>query len=288
MTRLYVLTFEGKRATDARIPHAHESGFPMMFVLVVLAALSVIGVAWGIPVFPGPDPSIKIPMMEDYLAPAMQLADRAARTYKTVVHEESSPYPGYAIAWAVALLGGAAGWYLYRKWLPSRAGQPLPAWISTPSLWARHKFYVDELYDLLIIRPFTALSYVFYKVVDEGLIDSVAVRGTAWVLRRLGGWVRYTQTGDAQSYATVMAVASAGLHRRRPRLGAPMTSTLTTWLVTLVVFLPLLSAVLVSLLPQNEKRQIRAWTFLALLLNFALRWCSTRRSFPRRAEFQLE
>jgi NADH:ubiquinone oxidoreductase subunit 4 (subunit M) len=47
-------------------------------------------------------------------------------------------------------------------------------------------------------------------------------------------------------------------------------STLTPWLVTLVVFQPVLSAVLVALLPQNEKRLVRAWTFLALLLNFGL------------------
>ena len=206
MTRLYVLTFEGKRAADARVPHAHESGLRMVFTLVVLAFLSVVGVAWGVPAFPGPDPSAKVPMMEGYLAPAMQLADRAASTWKTVVHHESSPLPGYAIAWAVALIGGAAGWLVYRSWLPNRAGQPLPAWIATPWRWARHKFYVDEVYDLLIVRPFTALSNVLYKVVDEGLIDGVAVGGTAAVFRKVGGWIRYTQTGNAQNYATVMAV----------------------------------------------------------------------------------
>jgi len=205
MTRLYVLTFEGKRAADARVPRAHESGVPMLFALVVLAALSVLGVAWGVPAAPGPG-SAKIPLMEGYLAPAMQLADREASTYKTVVHEESSPLPGYAIAWAVALIGGAAAWIVYRHWLPSRAGQPLPAWIATPWRWARHKFYVDEVYDFLVIRPFTALSNVLYKVVDGGIIDGLAVGGTAAVLRKVGGWVRYTQTGNAQNYATVMAV----------------------------------------------------------------------------------
>ena len=47
MTRLYVLTFEGKRAADARVPHAHESGFRMVSVLVVLAFLSVVGRGLG-------------------------------------------------------------------------------------------------------------------------------------------------------------------------------------------------------------------------------------------------
>ncbi|MGZ6132941.1 MAG: NADH-quinone oxidoreductase subunit L [Myxococcaceae bacterium] len=207
MTRLYVLTFEGKRAADARVPHAHESGVPMVLPLVVLAALSVIGVAWGVPaIASGPGSSRLVPLMEGYLAPVMQLADRAATTYKTVVHEESSPWPGFAVAWAVALIGGAGAWIVYRHWLPSRAGQPLPAWIATPWRWARHKFYVDEVYDFFVIRPFTAISSGLYRVVDAGLIDGVGVGGTAAVLRKLGGWVRYTQTGNAQNYATVMAV----------------------------------------------------------------------------------
>jgi NADH-quinone oxidoreductase subunit L len=207
MTRLYVLTFEGKRAADARVPHAHESGPRILFVLVALAFLSVVGVVWGIPeVFPGPG-GAKVALMEGYLAPAMQLADREAAAYETVKHAHASPWLGFAIAWAVALIGGAAGWLVYRSWLPARAGQPLPAWIATPWRWSRHKFYVDELYNFLVIRPFTALSNVFYKVVDAGLIDGVAVGGTAGVLRKVGGWLRYTQTGNAQNYATVMAVA---------------------------------------------------------------------------------
>ena len=207
MTRLYLLTFEGKRAADARVPHAHESGFPMVFPLVVLAALSILGVGWGIPAVPaGPGSSKLVPLMEAYLAPVMQLADRVATTYKTVGHEESSPLSGWILAWAMALIGGAGAWIVYRHWLPSRAGQPLPAWIATPWRWARHKFYVDELYDFLVIRPFTALSNGLYKVVDAGLIDGLGVGGTAAVLRKLGGWVRYTQTGNAQNYATVMAV----------------------------------------------------------------------------------
>jgi NADH-quinone oxidoreductase subunit L len=206
MTRLYVLTFEGKRAADARTPHAHESGFRMVFVLVCLAFLSVVGVVWGIPeLVPGPG-GRKVALMEGYLAPAMNLADRLASIYDTVKHVESPPWLGFAIALAVAWVGGAAGWLVYRWWLPGRAGKPLPAPIALFWRWARAKFYVDELYDLLIIRPFTVLSKGLFKIVDAGLIDGVGVGGTALVLRRLGGWLRYTQTGNAQNYATVMAV----------------------------------------------------------------------------------
>jgi len=206
MTRLYVLTFEGKRAPDAKVPHAHESGFRMVSVLVILAFLSVAGVIWGIPErFPGPGGE-KVALMEGYLAPALQLADGLARRYHLVVHEAASPVPGFVIAWLIAVAGGSAAWFVYRRWLPARAGRPLPAGIAVPWRWASHKFYVDELYNFLVIRPLVALSNALYKVVDAGLIDGVAVGGTAGVLRKLGSWLRYSQTGDAQNYATVMAV----------------------------------------------------------------------------------
>jgi NADH-quinone oxidoreductase subunit M len=65
-------------------------------------------------------------------------------------------------------------------------------------------------------------------------------------------------------------------------------SGISTWLVTLVVFQPVLCAALVALLPQNEKRLVRAWTFLSLLINFGLTlWLYTAFD-PKGPEFQLE
>jgi NADH-quinone oxidoreductase subunit L len=206
MTRLYVLTFEGKRAADAKVPHAHESGFRMVFVLVILALFSIFGLIWGLPdLVPGPE-GPKVAPLEGYFYPALQLADGMGKRFHLLVTHPASPIPGFIIAWIIAVVGGAAAAYIYLRWLPSRAGKPLPAAIAVPWRWARHKFYVDEVYDFLFIRPFTALSNGFYKVIDEGLIDTVAVGGTAGLFRRVGSWLRYTQTGNAQSYATVMAV----------------------------------------------------------------------------------
>ena len=65
-------------------------------------------------------------------------------------------------------------------------------------------------------------------------------------------------------------------------------STLTPWLITVVVFQPLVSAALVALLPQSERRLVRAWTFLALLLNFGLTVLLYGLFDPKGPEFQLE
>jgi NADH:ubiquinone oxidoreductase subunit 4 (subunit M) len=47
-------------------------------------------------------------------------------------------------------------------------------------------------------------------------------------------------------------------------------NTASAWLVTAVIFQPLVFGALVWLLPQGEKRLVRSWTFLAMLINFAL------------------
>jgi NADH-quinone oxidoreductase subunit L len=76
--------------------------------------------------------------------------------------------------------------------------------------FAQQRFKVDELYDIAIIRPLKGLSVLLYRVVDALLIDTVAVRGTAWLTNTSGSLLRYLQTGDAQGYAAVMALALAG------------------------------------------------------------------------------
>jgi NADH-quinone oxidoreductase subunit L len=206
MTRLYLLTFEGKRATDAKTPHAHESGFPMLSALVVLAFLSIAGVAWGIPMFQGLGHARQA-LMEIYLGPPLTLSDYLARSFKTVVEEEGHGLVlGYLVAWFAALVGTVGAWFLYMRWFPAHAGQPLPAPLTRLWRWARAKFYVDEVYDALIVRPVVAVAQGMYRFIDELLIDGVAVGGTAGFFRRIGSWLRYTQSGNAQSYATVMAV----------------------------------------------------------------------------------
>jgi NADH-quinone oxidoreductase subunit M len=65
-------------------------------------------------------------------------------------------------------------------------------------------------------------------------------------------------------------------------------SGLAPWLVSIVVFQPVLCAVLVALLPQNERRLVRAWTFLAMLLNFGLTVLLYLLFDPKGPEFQLQ
>jgi NADH-quinone oxidoreductase subunit L len=65
---------------------------------------------------------------------------------------------------------------------------------------------VDELYDAMIVRPFKALCMFSWRVVDQGIIDGVAVNGTAY-FTRFGGWVisRF-QTGYLGTYVLIFVI----------------------------------------------------------------------------------
>jgi NADH-quinone oxidoreductase subunit L len=150
-------------------------------------------------------------LMENFLSPVFQAANRIAGAAQTVELDTSRPTGmDYGIAWIMVTISGAVAAYLYLKFFPAWGDKPAPAAVRWVRRVAQNKFYVDELYEFLIIRPVKFLSFVLFRVVDALLIDTVAVRGTAWVTTRLGSALRYLQTGDAQAYAAVMALALLG------------------------------------------------------------------------------
>jgi NADH-quinone oxidoreductase subunit L len=63
-----------------------------------------------------------------------------------------------------------------------------------------HKYWVDEVYGKLVVRPLAALSRGFFKVVDGWIIDGFL--HTAAFLAELGGDLgRFTTTGNVRNYA---------------------------------------------------------------------------------------
>jgi len=63
-----------------------------------------------------------------------------------------------------------------------------------------NKYYVDEIYDALIVRPLAALSRFFWKVVDTFLIDG-AVNAGAFLTELTGDVGRFSTTGNVRNYA---------------------------------------------------------------------------------------
>jgi NADH-quinone oxidoreductase subunit L len=64
-----------------------------------------------------------------------------------------------------------------------------------------NKYWVDEIYDTLIVRPVKLIStYVLWKFVDVGVIDGI-VNGTARVAQATGGQLKHFQSGYTRAYA---------------------------------------------------------------------------------------
>ncbi len=211
MVRLYLLTFEGKRSPHAKIAHAHESDAAMTTPLLVLAALSVVAIVYGIPIMTPHGGGEKQAVMENFLLPVFFNSNTSRDVMGLVTtHHGGSLVGAWIQAWILACVGGAIAFFLYTRFFPGKAGQPAPAALAAVRKFAVNKFYVDELYDYALIRPLKGLAFILWKVVDTLAIDTVAVRGTAWLTARVGSALRLFQTGDTQSYAAVMAVALMG------------------------------------------------------------------------------
>jgi len=69
-----------------------------------------------------------------------------------------------------------------------------------------HKWYIDELYDILFVRPAFAIGRLFWKKGDEGTIDRFGPNGSAWLVARGARVTARLQSGYVYTYAFVMLI----------------------------------------------------------------------------------
>lgn len=211
MMRAYLLAFEGERSKDAKIPHAHESAPAMTGPLVVLAVLAVVALVHGLPIMHVQRGGVTVTqtLMENFLDPVFRTTNDliAQKQFLEVPQEHASMLGPWLQAWIIAIVSGGIAFFIYRRFLPN--GGSLKA-LEPLRKFSFNKFYVDEVYEFLIIKPLGFLARILHRVVDAVFIDSVAVHGTGWLTTRAGAMLRYLQTGDAQMYAAVMALAASG------------------------------------------------------------------------------
>jgi NADH-quinone oxidoreductase subunit L len=115
-----------------------------------------------------------------------------------------------------AVLVGAVGLLLgYRATLARRipAAREAPEDTGLARVLSR-KWYVDEIYDAAIVRPFVWLSrVVLWRGVDQGLVDGAAVNGTANLSRGLGWLGSRLQTGQVGVYVVLFLVGALWILR---------------------------------------------------------------------------
>jgi NADH-quinone oxidoreductase subunit L len=209
MFRLVFLTFFGKPRFDEHKVHVHESPKNMTVPLMILAFLSIFGGWFALPKLMG-----GVDYFDSFLKPVFSayapVADPAV-----VTPAESTVSPAVELVhsltgWPVivGILGLLVAWWLYIK----KPEMPKRLAARAHGLYALvfNKYFVDEIYAALIVRPLLWIStHVFWHVVDEGAIDGV-VNGAARVARASGGEVRQLQSGNARSYAAWMVIGAVG------------------------------------------------------------------------------
>jgi len=212
MMRLYVLTFEGQRSPHAKLPHAHESAWPMTLPLIILATLSFAALVHGIPLISVAGKHAHT-LMESYLGPVFSQANQLGLNAQTMLGGGFVETPwkllvtGWLKAFLIALASGGISIYLYLKvW---RNGRSFPSVLEPLRRFAQNKFYVDELYELLLIDRTKGMAKGLYRYVDAFFIDRVAVHGTAQTVGFFGRVLRWFQNGNVQAYASVIALALA-------------------------------------------------------------------------------
>ena len=194
MCRLLYVTFFGEfRGTAEQKHHLHESPAVMTVPLVILAVLSVLGGFLNTPHFLhlGNEQwlahwfSAVIPLNELHLEPSTEWS---LMTFTT----------GLALAIIVA------SYFIYGK------KSNLPASDAAQTGLTRviaHKFYVDEIYDFMFVRPVERLSKIFHYYIDIQGIDGI-VNGMGTGVQRLGAELRKLQNGNIEYYLLGMVVGA--------------------------------------------------------------------------------
>lgn len=201
MFRLLFLTFFGKfRGTEQQAAQVHESPLSMTIPLIVLAVLSAIGGFLNIPSALGGSYG-----MAEFLSPVFADSVSHAGTF----HLDHSTE--YLLMGVSALAAVAMAFLAYNRYVrQGRVPQPEHSKRSGLVKLSYNKFYVDEIYDALIVRPLNNLSVFFHRIVDNMLIDGL-VNGIGRVTGESGRVIRHLQSGNVGFYVFMMVLGAIAI-----------------------------------------------------------------------------
>lgn len=187
MFRLLFITFYGGfRGTEEQRHHVHESPAAMTIPLVVLAVLSIIGGFVNIPeVFMHGGERLT-----EFLAPVI------SHSAHTVAH--STEWLLMGLATVIAVLAIFIAWSRYKNYREEQStafGKVL-----------QNKWYVDELYDAVIVRPLNKLGSFANSALERSGIDAL-VNGVGRLVNYSGRQLRWLQSGQVGSYVLLMVIS---------------------------------------------------------------------------------
>ena len=200
MFRLLYMTFfgdyrgaqvDGQRHDAHGHGEPHESPMVMLAPLMILAVLSLVGglVGWG-------------NHFEHFLAPVFGTAEPA-----TGAASGLTEYLLMGVSVLVAFAGWGLAYLLYyeRPELPQKIANSLGGFYQA----VVHKYYIDELYAAVFVKPLIdGSTRILWQDVDRRIIDA-AVNDAGDGARHVSDEVRHMQSGNIRSYAGWIAFGSA-------------------------------------------------------------------------------
>ena len=189
--RLLWLTFHGTPRMDHHTyDHAHEAPKIMWIPLVILAAGALFAGVLGYPYFVG---KARFKFWGDSLV---------TRHHDILDQAHHIPHWAVLLPTAVGVVGILLGIFLYSK------GKNIPGKIASalPSLYklSLNKFYIDELYNALFVKPAWVLGRFFSVTGDRKVIDGLGPDGVASASQKTAGRFSRFQTGFIFNYAAIM------------------------------------------------------------------------------------
>ena len=170
----------------------HESPMVMLVPLMILAVLSLVGGLVGIG-----------NRFETFLAPVFGSAEGA----EAASHTTELLLMGVSVA--VAFLGWWLAYLLYykRPELPQRIADSLDGLYEA----VVHKYYIDELYAAVFVKPLIdGSTRILWQGVDRNIIDA-GVNDAGDAARHASDEVRHMQSGNIRSYAGWVAAGAAAV-----------------------------------------------------------------------------
>ncbi|MCH8285382.1 NADH-quinone oxidoreductase subunit L [candidate division KSB1 bacterium] len=201
MFRLMFLTFYGKtRVNRETALHLHESPGVMTTPLIILAVLSVVGGYVGVPaILKGSN------HFEHFLEPVFAGSQSIISRGGTETANHAAEY----LLMLVAIVIAASGLYLAYRWYIQKPDVPEKIADKAGKIYTTvlNKYYIDEIYEVVIVNPFLKFSDFCWKIFDVKGIDGI-VNGTAALFRGIAQVLRKIQSGYAQEYIAVFILGS--------------------------------------------------------------------------------
>jgi len=196
MFRLVFLTFFGNfRGTEETKKHIHESPINMTLPLIVLCILAVVGGLLGLPeVFHVQH------AFSTYLSSVTEGSAQYLVHHEKVSHATEIALMSFAGIGAIVVILFAYNKYVKQNALPADDVE-----LTGLNKVISNKFYVDEIYETVFVKPITVLSDLFLVLVDKLIID-LAVNATAWIVATTGKTMRLMQTGNTGFYVFAMVI----------------------------------------------------------------------------------